>query len=417
MTVLNLPAYYFPEQISSSHLTSDLEDAYINAGFDIKICSPTPTRGITDEVYEEYKNKKSYSLKDGHISVTRFYMFREGKNPLLRALRYVLVNIIQYIKSGSLGEVDVIVGASTPPTQGILCALIKKKLSKKFKKTIPFIFNLQDVFPDSLVYTGLTKTGSLLYKIGDKIAMYTYKNADKIIVISNDTKQNIINKGVPEEKIEVISNWIDSTAVHPVPKEENYLYDKFGIPKDKFLAVYAGNLGYAQNIDVIIASAQKLKDYNDIHFVIFGKGAQEDEYREKASKLENISFFPIQPYSAISYVYSLGDVSIVPCKKGFGGSAMPSKIWSIMATGTPVLASFDADTDLEKLIVNEQVGLFAEAENEDALTENILALANDFDRRKSMGNNAREYVVQNLSKEICTQRYIDVMLDTVREKK
>ena len=81
-------------------------------------------------------------------------------------------------------------------------------------------------------------------------------------------KQNIINKGVPEEKIVVVPNWIDSEMIHPIEKEDNYLFDKYHIPKDKFTVVYAGNLGYAQNIEVIIKSAEMLKEYQNIQFVI-----------------------------------------------------------------------------------------------------------------------------------------------------
>lgn len=263
----------------------------------------------------------------------------------------------------------------------------------------------------------MTTENSKIYKIGRRIEDYTYRNADRIIVISNDIKNNIINKGVSAEKIIVVPNWIDSEVVHPIAKQDNYLYEKFGIAKDKFTIVYAGNLGYAQNIEVIIKAAEMLQDNKDIQFVVFGKGAQEEEYKQQASGLNNIMFFPIQPYSEVSYVYSLGDVSIVPCKKGFGGSAMPSKTWSIMASGAPVLASFDSGTDLEKLINREQIGLFSPAGDVGGLVNNILELFQKRDLRETMGMNARNYVRNYLSREKCTQMYIDVIREAVAERK
>lgn len=411
MTILNLPAYYFPEQIASSHLTSDLENAYINAGFDIKICSPIPTRGITDEVYEEYKNKKSYSLKEGHINVTRFYMFREGKNPILRALRYVLVNIIQYIKSGSLGEIDVIVGASTPPTQGILCTLTKKKLSKKLKKTVPFIFSLQDVFPDSLVYTGLTKKGSLIYKIGDKIAMYTYKNADRIVVISEDFRRMLIQKGIPEGKIEVIYNWIDTDAVKFIPRDENRLFDEYGIDRNKFYIAYSGNIGLTQNMDMLLEIAEELNDKENIGFILVGDGAYRSQVEQTVTekKLTNVHLLPFQPYERISEVFSLGDVGLLISKKGVANNSVPSKTWSYMAAERPVLASFDEDSELCRIITRSKCGCCADAGDKKRLKELILELANGRDELSLFGDNGRRFVIDNISKQSCTEKYAELI--------
>lgn len=413
MNILQLSHYYFPEKISSSHLTDDLENAYIKAGHTITVFAPTPTRGISDDIWEIYKNKLYEERKNGSIKIYRFYMIREGKNPVGRAFRYFCVHWKHYKAAIKQADIDIIIAGSTPPTQGLVCAIVAKKISKKYKKKVPFIYNLQDVFPDSLVGAGMTTENSLVYRIGRRMEDYTYKNADRIIVISNDIKTNIINKGVPAEKVVVVPNWIDSEAVHPVSKKDNYLYEKYGIPKDKFTVVYAGNLGYAQNIEVIIKSAELLKGYIDIQFVIFGKGAQENEYKTMASGLDNIIFFPIQPYSEVSYVYSLGDVSIVPCKKGFGGSAMPSKTWSIMATGTPVLASFDSETEMESIIKTEEVGLFSVADDFRGLADNILKLYADESLKEKLGMNARTYVEKNLNRRVCTQKYIDTIMETV----
>ena len=163
-------------------------------------------------------------------------------------------------------DADCIFLVSTPPIQGLLGGLLMKRLN------IPFVYNLQDIFPDSLVGSGLSTKGSLLWKIGRIIENYTYNSADKIIVISEDFKRNIMSKGVAKEKIEVIYNWVDEKAIVPVAKEKNPLYDELDICKDKFNVVYAGNLGNAQNIDIIIDAAQKLLSNQEIVFLIFGSG-------------------------------------------------------------------------------------------------------------------------------------------------
>ena len=121
MKLLKLSSYYAPENISSSHLSRDLEDAYIEAGFTIDVFCPTPTRGITPEVREQYKKIKYEEMREGKIIVHRFSMFREGKNPIGRALRYFMVNLRQYSLGSKAEGIDAIVAGSTPPTQGILC--------------------------------------------------------------------------------------------------------------------------------------------------------------------------------------------------------------------------------------------------------------------------------------------------------
>lgn len=131
--------------------------------------------------------------------------------------------------------------------------------------------------------SGLAKRDGLLWKIGCKIEKFTYHYADKIIVISEDFKRNLLAKGVPEHKIEVVYNWVDQNAVVPIPKNENPLYDEFGINREKFNVVYAGNLGNAQNIDVIIDAAKIMVENKNVEFLIFGSGGLKDKYVEKIS--------------------------------------------------------------------------------------------------------------------------------------
>ena len=158
---------------------------------------------MTAEVREQYKNIRYEEKRDGKIVVHRFSMMREGRNPIGRAIRYVLVNLVQYQKGCRADDVDVIMAGSTPPTQGVLCGLVKKRLTKRYGHRVPFIYSLQDVFPDSLVTAGLAKKGGLLWKIGRKIEDYIYRSADAIIVISEEIKKNIMEKGVASVSIQL----------------------------------------------------------------------------------------------------------------------------------------------------------------------------------------------------------------------
>jgi len=406
MRILRTPSYCYPEIVASTHLEQDRYEAFSDAGFEIVIYTPIPTRGIDGETYGKYKKIKYEELYNQKVKINRFSMFREGHNLIFRALRYLLVNLVQYSKSVKTNDIDVVYGGSTPPTQGVLCGMIKKKLSKRYKKNVPYVYNLQDVFPDSLVTTGLTKKGSLIWRIGRKIENYTYKSADKIIVISESMKQNILGKGVPEDKIVVVSNWIDTEATKPVAKEDNRLFEEFNILRDKFIVLYAGNFGKAQGADVVLETAEKLKDRENIQFVIFGGGAEFEKAKEKAVSLDNVTINPLLPQERVAEVYSLGDVALITCKKGVGSSGMPSKTWSIMACNTPIIAAFDTDSELAEVIEKANAGITVEPENADRLVRAILEMA---DGRTSKFTGGREYTIENASKEKCTAKYVETI--------
>lgn len=406
MKILLLPSYFFPEKAASSYITENRCIAFAEAGFDMIVFTPCPTRGINDCDRELYKRQlKHETAFQGHMEINRFPLFKEGKNPFMRALRYLIACIKQYQYGCRNKNADVLFVASTPPIQGAMAAMVKKRTG------IPIVYNLQDIFPDSLVGTGLAKKGGLLWKIGRRIENFTYRNADKIIVISEDFKRNIMAKGVPEDKIEVIYNWVDENAVVHIEKEDNPLFEELGIARGAFYVVYAGNLGHAQNVQVLLDAAEILYDEQGVQFLIFGTGGLKSDYEKfvKEHNLNNVRFFPLQPVEKVSQVYSLADASLVSCKKGLGGSAMPSKTWSIMSAATPVLCSFDKGGDLQHIIEDSQAGLFSNAGDPNALAENIMKFYNDRNMCRQYGLNGRKFIEANLTKEIGTSKYVEVI--------
>lgn len=412
MRILRLRAYFSPEKTSGLHLDNDLNEALAKSNITCVNYTPIPTRGVSRETIAKYRTLKTEVLYNGKFVVNRFAMFREGSNALQRAFRYFCCNIVEYFLGTTEKEIDLVYSSSTPPTQGMLSALVAKKLSKKYKRKVPFIYNLQDIFPDSLVSTGLAKKGSVLWKIGRKIEDYTYQNADKIIVISEGFKSNIMAKGVPEEKIEVISNWIDLDSVHPVGREENKLLSEFSIAPTKFLVVYAGNFGASQGADIILKAAEKLRDQRDIQFIIFGGGAYFEDAKRTAETMDNVFIHELLPADRVSEVYSLGDVALITCKPGTGNAGMPSKTWSIMACNTPIIASFDTDSDLADVIRDAGAGKCVDPGDVGALGRAIGERYQSWKFGDKAKINLRDYVKEYASKEKCVKRYIDLFANT-----
>lgn len=393
-------SYYLPETAASLYITDNIVHACADKGIEVDLYTPSPTRNVPDGSLWEREERQM----DGKLRIHRFHLYGEGKNLMLRALRYFLGEFI-LLHYCIWKKYDVAFVDSTPPIQGLKMPLIK------WLKRKPTIYNVQDIFPDSLVGTGLTHEGSLIWKIGRIVEKITYRYADKIIVISEDFKKNIMAKGVPEDKIVVIYNWVDQNKVVDVPREENKLFDVYGLDRSKFYITYNGNIGLTQNMDMLLDVAKELqKVYEDIHFVLVGNGAYLDEVKRKVAdqQLENVHLLPFQPYEDISHVFSLGDASLVISKPGVGANSVPSKTWSIMSASRPVLANFD-ENELKTIIENNHCGIFTKAGDKDAFKESILTLYNHRELCKEYGYNGRKFVLDNLTREVGTQKYVDVI--------
>ena len=299
-------------------------------------------------------------------------------------------------------------------------------LKKKLK--VPFVYNLQDIFPDSLVGTGLANKSGLLWRIGRVIEDFTYRNADTIIVISEDFKKNIMAKGVPEEKIVVIYNWVDEEAVVDVPRSENKLFDKYRLDRDKFYICYSGNIGLTQNLDLLLDVMGELQtEAPNVQLVLIGEGAYKEEVVKKiagqagndeikagsdaairGTNLPNVVMLPFQPYEDISHVFSLGDAGLVISKPGVGANSVPSKTWSIMSASRPVLANFD-ENELKDIVTEHKCGIFTKAGDKEAFKRSILELYHHPELCAEYGRNGRQFVMDNLTKEVGTRKYVDVI--------
>lgn len=408
MRILLLPDYFSPEIFASSYLFENRNEAFANEGFDMIVYTPSPTRGVNRNV----SYQKIEFLYKNHLELHRFDMVGESKNTMLRLVRYFLCSVSQFFKALFTRKFDIVLLGSTPPFQGAIGAALKIIRNKRF------VYGLQDIFPDSLVSTGITKKGSLIWKIGRVIENFTYKYADKIIVISEDFKKNIMAKGVPEDKIVVVYNWVDQNAVVDIPRDKNKLFDKYQLDRSKFYIEYSGNIGLTQNMDMLLEVMKELKiTHPDIGLVLVGEGAYKAQVEEivKRDNLTNVTMIPFQPYEDISYVFSLGDAGLVISKPGVGANSVPSKTWSIMSASRPVLANFD-ENELKDILAGNECGIFTKAGDREAFKQSIIKLYENRELCKKYGTNGRQFVMDNLTREVGTQKYVDVIKEVCSGK-
>lgn len=415
MKILTPYAYFAPEQAASSYLWQNLHEDFAKADMECVVYVPIPTRGVSTEERKEYKAKYANEKKyNGKLTIHRFSLYSEGNNPVMRALRYFLSCAIQFCKCMWAKDAEdcvVMFIASTPPVLGLVGAYVSKF------RGIPFVYNLQDIFPDSLVGTGLAKNGSMLWKIGRMIEDKIYKHADKIIVISEDFKRNIMAKGVPEEKIEVVYNWVDETAVVNVDRQDNKLFDFFHLDRTKFYIEYSGNIGLTQNMDMLLEVMEELQmSHSCINLVLVGEGTYKAQVEKIVAEkqLKNVVMLPFQPYEDISHVFSLGDAGLVISKPGVGANSVPSKTWSIMSASRPVLANFD-ENELKSILTDNECGIFTKAGDKAAFKQSIITLYENRELCKKYGENGRKFVMENLTREVGTSKYVEVIKEVAQK--
>lgn len=265
------------------------------------------------------------------------------------------------------------------------------------KKGMRVVAMLQDVWPDNAVQSGLIKNNGLLYRYFESWQRYVYKHADKIICISDDMKDFIASKGVDEKKIEVIYNWGYSDETVDISWEDNEFVKKSGLEKD-FYAVYAGNIGKMQNVELVVRAAKKMPD---IKFLIIGDGAKREEIEKMTEGTGNIRMLPLQPPELAEHIYSMAGVNIIPLVEGGPKTAMPSKTGVVLSCGRPVIFCFGSGTRFAEMVEEYGAGTSVSATDEDELVEAIKHQKNEMRNRSgayrlfkalfSRSNNIRLY--------------------------
>lgn len=406
MHVLYFVQYFPPEKTSGSYLVTDLVKGMMDKGWSVDIYTPTPTRNVEPDKISYYKKHRIERWNEKcTVTIHRIPLYQEKASTWQRFIRYFLFTL-ECLWIGLITPADAVFCGSGPPTQGLMLGLLHKLTKKRI------VYNLQDAFPDSLVTTGITTEGSAIWKVGSWLERFTYNNVDAIITISNSMKEKMIEKVKKPEIVSMVYNWTDDSVYH-VERAENDLFDRYGINRTHFIVTYAGNVGKAQGIITLLKTAECLQQKKNIEFVIFGAGSELEECKEFADEhdLKNVRFLPLLGKDEISKVYSLGDASVVMCKKGVGASGMPSKVWSIVSAETLLIVSFDRDSELYELVKKNDCGLTTEAEQYDVLAQEIIKASKNKEQRDLMISNALRLQCNIVSKQASIRKYLSCIAE------
>ena len=411
MKVSIITAYFEPEIASCTHLLSDLCRDFVSYGAEVTVITGIPSRGIDEKTRIEYMDRLNENIVP-NLTVKRVgFKSGEKANFVFRGLRYLYQTYILYRNAKRI-ETDIYLIVSTPPFLGIAGAVLSKR--------VPTVYNLQDIFPDSLINVEKGTQGSLFIGLLHRMEQIIYKKNTHLLTISEEMEKTLLLRSVPEDKITVVYNWTDISKIHPVNRKDNILFERFSLPLDRFYISYAGNIGLAQNLGTVIDGAEILSDsHSGIHFVIIGDGSWKREMLDQIQKkkLKNISVFPLQPVEEVEHVYSLGDVEIVSIGKNVSKSALPSKTWNIMAAGRPILCEVDTGSELNLIIEENQCGICIEPGDSIGFAQAVIQLYENKEQVQYMGTNGRCFVEQHLTRQTATKEYFDCLQKVVAKNK
>ena len=369
----------FDNSNGNNHLILKMLDDFLKRGLEVFYLS-SHTTGDHSDIPPILENRKNFSYK---IINRKTVNKKNFLSRYLNGIHYAFKAMKYWKKEGK--SIDVIILQSRPTV--VFSAILIKLFLKK-----PIIFNYFDIFPNGPYSYGAINN-HLLFKILIFLQHILYKCCSKILVISEDTKETLLNEGVQINKMEIIRNWYNEEQIKTVPLEKNRFLSKYHIDTNKFIIQYAGNFGFTFNYKIVLEIAEKLKNNDNIEFHMIGTGTFEEDFRTEAKikGLNNIRFFPWQDLDIISDVYSYCDLELVPLSKGVIWTSYPSKCSLLMACKKPFYCILEKESFFYNLIKEKEIGFCSSMDEIDEAINNILNLAKNKDCLEKVAENAFNY--------------------------
>lgn len=407
MHILFLTDNFPPEVNAPASRTFEHCHEWVKAGHKVTVitCVPNFPKGV---VYPGYRNRlrKQLEMREG-IHVVRVWSYITANEGFTRrVLDYISYMVSAICASPSVRKVDLVVGTS-PQFFTACAAYMVSKL-----KRIPFIFELRDLWPESIQAVGAMQESRVLEML-EWVELFLYRRAAKVVSVTHSFKQNLINRGIESYKISVVTNGVDLNRYKPQKKDSKLVRD-FGL-EGKFVAGYVGTHGLAHSLNTILLTAQLMQKKNEgreVQFILLGNGAQTKELEATARRLNlnNVCFIESVPKEEVPRYWSVLDASIIHLRDvDTFKSVIPSKLFESIGMGIPVLHGVRGES--AEIVEKGQVGITFQPDNPNSLCEALCHLRDNKTRYEGFRENclrkAKQYDRKKMAKKM-----LNVLLDT-----
>ncbi len=397
-----LNQYYVPDVASTGHLLAELAHESAALGRTVSVITSFPSYGPP----ETWQPCDAREVRDG-VNVWRMKTTRFRKDSLVgRALNSVTFLVplgFRMLLARSRGRVFMY--TSNPPFLGIIGGVVS------LVRRHDYIVLLHDSYPHLAVLVGKIKVRSPIERAWHLMNRLFYRRARQTIVLCDRAKDLVVREyGVDPARVQVIHNWADPKLLRPVPKADCLFARQHGYDR-RFTLLYSGNLGLYYEFDTMLEAAHRLRNDPDFKLVFVGAGGKKAyiERRIAELRLENVDVHQYQPFEALNDSLNSCDVSMVTIAKGVEGISFPSKFYSSLAVGKPVLALSEPGSELQRLVEETGSGMWSPIGDVDALLENIAALRADPSGAQSMGRAARTAMETRFTIHSAAREYLRVV--------
>ena len=401
--VLVLSMFFSPDGLSTATIVSELAQDLKAKGHDLSVIATVPHYNYEPEARTNQPLKKRwfglYHRSEYHeIPVWHTTIGPRRERGRGRMMIFLIHNLVSLLLGlFAIGKQDVILVVSPPLTSGVIGRMLA--IIKRAK----LIYNIQELYPETYITMGAMREDSLPAKILFRIEKLVYRVSHALTPIGQVFADAIEAQGVDPTKLHVIPNFVDTNFLKPHPKD-NPLAQEYDL-SDSFVVLYAGNIGLSQSFDTLLETAKRLEDTPQIKILIVGDGVRQADIAEKAKQLSNVIVLPYQPRSRVPDIYGTADLGLVPLMKGTAKTTLPSKLYTIMATGTPALVAVDPDSDIVRQVKEAQAGVAILPDDADELEKAIRYAYAHPEENQQYGKNGRAYALENFSRETVAQRY------------
>ena len=370
MHILFFTQYFPPEVHAPASRTYDHCKQWVATGHRVTVVTSAPShpKGI---LFTGYKNRFWQSEDINGIKVIRVWsLITPNKGFFKRIFGYMTFFPGSILAGIFVRNVDMVIGTSPQIFSPLAAGIVS------FFKRTPWVFEIRDILSESLLATSLVKN-QLLLKLVQFFEVFLYRRATAIVVVTNSFKEILINQGIQQKKIHVITNGVDLEKFKPIAKDDN-LIESLGI-KNSFIAGYIGTHGLSHGLDSILYAAELLqKKYNiyNIKIVLLGDGANKESLLKLSNKLglKNVLFLDLVPRNKIHLYWSILDVSIIHLKKtNLFDAFIPSKIFEAMGMGIPLLHCVSGES--ADIVKSNNLGCIVESENFDQIAKSLIDLS------------------------------------------
>ncbi len=399
--VVILNQYYVPDVASTGHLLHELAVDLVKRGFGVKVITSRPSYGPP----ETWQAAPYREVSDG-VEVRRAWTTRMSKDWIVgRAVNFFTFIVpLQLRMMVRAKRHDVHMYTTNPPFLGIIGAVVS--LVRRHN----YVLLLHDAYPQMAVWVGTIAKGGLIDRFWHAMNKLTYRRANQTIVLCQAAKKLVCETyGIEPSRVHVVPNWADGHLLFPRPKGQSEFAREHGLLKP-FTLLYSGNLGLYYEFDTVLGAAERLLGEN-FRLVFVGSGGRKAWLAEQIAKrnLTNTVLLPYVPFERLNDSLNSCDASLVTIAKGIEGISFPSKLYSSLAVGKPIVALSEERSELRELVSGQNVGHWFPLGDAEGLARGLRAMMADEQACRTQGGNARALFEARYAVDACVARYAAVL--------